>query len=221
MWHDLGASLAAGGQAYRQYGAGPQAEAKAVLVSQRLVESFRALNRHSDCLELTQIDKSSSKMQMVTYFLLKGGTIKCFRMAAKYAPVAFREINTVLSEPPVNPLPDQVSCSAMLAKRMGVSDLQAVMAAGLAGGIGLSGGACGALGAAIWILGIKHLKDGTGKVEYKDPVALKLIETFLKCTNYEFECSAIVGRKFENIDDHARHLCNGGCAKIIEALAAK
>ena len=35
------------------------------------------------------------------------------------------------------------------------------MAAGLAGGIGLSGGACGALGAAIWILGMNHnIKEG-------------------------------------------------------------
>jgi len=31
----------------------------------------------------------------------------------------------------------------MLAQKMGLSDMQTVMAAGFAGGIGLSGGACG------------------------------------------------------------------------------
>jgi hypothetical protein len=38
---------------------------------------------------------------------------------------------------------------------MDVSDMHMVMAVGLAGGIGLSGGACGALGAAIWIIGMQ------------------------------------------------------------------
>jgi hypothetical protein len=47
------------------------------------------------------------------------------------------------------------------------------------------------------------------------------IERFLNSTDFEFECSKIVGRLFENISDHARYLHDGGCAKIIEALAAK
>ena len=43
---------------------------------------------------------------------------------------------------------------------MGVSEMHTVMAAGLAGGIGLSGGACGALGAAIWINGMNDSQEG-------------------------------------------------------------
>ncbi|MFC2035747.1 hypothetical protein ACFLUJ_06480 [Chloroflexota bacterium] len=67
-------------------------------------------------------------------------------MAVKYSRVAFSEINTALSEKHIEaPLPP-VSCSAMLAQKMGASDMHTVMAAGFAGGIGLSGGACGALG---------------------------------------------------------------------------
>ena len=38
--------------------------------------------------------------------------------------------------------------------------------------------------------------------------------------DYEFECAGIVGRKFENIADHAGYLRDGGCAKIIEVLSA-
>jgi hypothetical protein len=106
----------------------------------------------------------------------------------------------------------------MLAQKMGASDMHAVMAAGLAGGIGLSGGACGALGAAIWVIGMNPGKEGDGKL-YENPLALAAIERYLESADYEFECSKIVGRKFENVADHAEYLHNGGCAKIIEALA--
>jgi hypothetical protein len=102
---------------------------------------------------------------------------------------------------------------------MGLSDRHKVMVAGLAGGIGLCGGACGALGAAIWIIGMNINKEGSGKIEFKDPKALDVIDRFMKCTDYKFECSEIVGRKFKNVGDHAGYLHDGGCSAIIETLA--
>jgi hypothetical protein len=42
----------------------------------------------------------------------------------------------------------------------------------------------------------------------------------LESADYEFECSKIVGRKFEDIADHANYLRQGGCEKIITTLAA-
>jgi len=217
-----GATLAAGAQAYRLLGAGPRAETMAVIAAQRLVESFRALNKeHVNCHEITELDKSSSTMQMITYFLIKGGTIGCFRRAAKYAPAAFSEINVALSDEEIEAPSAPVSCSALLAQKMGASPMHAVMAAGLAGGIGLSGGACGALGAAIWITGINGLKKQGGKIDFKNPSAADTIDRFLRCTDYEFECSKIVGRRLENVGDHAKYLCSGGCSKIIEVLTAK
>ena len=215
-----GAALAAGAQAHRLFGSGPQAETRALLAAQRLVESFRALNNdYKDCLEITELDQSSSTMQSIVYFLIKGGTIRCFASAAKYAPVAFRQINSVFSEDSVAVPSAPVSCSALLAQKMGASDAHTVMAAGLAGGIGLCGGACGALAAAIWITGINSLKEQGGKLNYNDPRAAAVIEKFLKCTDYEFECSKIVGRKFESVGDHASYMCNGGCRKIIDGLS--
>ena len=215
-----GATLAAGAQAYRLLGPGPQAETKAIIAAQRLVESFRARNNNINCLEITDIDKSSSTMQMIIYFLIKGGIIGCFRMAAKYAPAAFSEINSAFSEKQIEVPSAPVSCAAMLAQKMGVSDMHTVMAAGFAGGIGLCGGACGALGAAIWIIGMNS-KERDGKIDFKDPRALDAIDRFMKCTDYKFECSEIVGRRFENIGDHAGYLRGGGCSKIIEVLAAE
>ncbi len=214
-----GATLAAGAQAYRLFGPGPQAETMAIVAAQRLVESFRALNNHINCLEITGMDKSSSVMQMITYFLIKGGTIGCLRMAAKYAPVAYSEINTALSETHIQVPAPPLSCASMLVQKMGVSDMHTVMAAGFAGGIGLSGNACGALGATIWIIGMNTLKDGGGQLDFKDPRALDTIDRFMKCTDNKFECSEIVGRKFTDIDDHAGYLHDGGCSEIIQTLA--
>jgi hypothetical protein len=217
-----GAALGAGAEAYHRFGAGPQAETKAVIAAQKLVGSFRALNKNNmNCLEITEIDKSSSKMQMITYFLIKGGTISCFRRAARYANAAFGVINAALSDETIETPPAPVSCAALLAQKMGASPMHVVMAAGLAGGIGLSGGACGALGAAIWIGGVNDLKKQGGKIDYNNPRAASIIDRFLKCTDYEFECSKIVGRRFENVGDHAGYLHDGGCSKIIEVLAAK
>lgn len=215
-----GAALAAGAEAYRRLGPGPLAQTTAIIAARRLVGSFRAQNHDVNCMEITETNSSSSTMQLITYFLIKGGTIGCLRMAARFAPLAFREINAALSEEPIEPPPVPLSCAAMLAARMGVSEMHAVMAAGLAGGIGLSGGACGALGTAIWIIGMKSLREGAGKVTFKAPGALEVIDRFLRCTDYELECSKIVGREFESVGDHASHVCNGGCAKIIEVLAA-
>lgn len=215
-----GTTLAAGVQAYRLLGPGPQAETGAIIAAQRLVESFRTLNKNINCIEITGIDKSSSTMKMIMYFLIKGGTIGCMRMAARYAPVAFSEINFALSKyikAPSSP----VSCAAMLAQKMGVSDMHTVMAAGFAGGIGLCGGACGALGAAIWIIGMNSSKERNNKIDFKDPRAIGAIDRFMKCTDYKFECSEIVGRRFENVGDHADYLRDGGCSEIIEVLATQ
>ena len=219
-----GAALAAGAQAYRLYGAGPQAETKAIIASQRLVESFRARNKEINCAEITEMNwKASSQSQVVTQvlkFFIKGGPIGCFSMAARYAPVVFSEINSTISEKPVEAPSHPVSCAAMLAQKMGVSEKHIVMAAGFAGGIGLSGGACGALGAAIWIIGMNQVREGVKDFAFNNPDAQAAIDRFLESADYEFECSKIVGRKFEDAADHACYLRNGGCSKIIEALAA-
>ena len=213
-----GAVLAAGAQAYRLLGPGSQAETIAVIAAQRLVESFRTYHGGINCLEITGINKSSSALKMIYVFLIKGRSIGCLHMSAKYAKAAFSVINSVLSEQPIKAPSSPVSCAAMLAQKMGLSDMHKVMVAGLAGGIGLCGSACGALGAAIWILGMNSINKEVGKISFKDPIALDLINIFLKCTNYEFECSKITGQKFDKIDEHAAYLRDGGCSKIIEVL---
>jgi hypothetical protein len=59
-----------------------------------------------------------------------------------------------------------------------------------------------------------------GQVEFNSPEATEAIDRFVQRTDGEFECAKIVGRKFADVHDHARYLCAGGCAQLIEALAA-
>ena len=48
----------------------------------------------------------------------------------------------------------------------------------------------------------------------------EVIDGFLKQTDYRFECSEIVGRKFESVEDHAAYLRDGGCSELLSELAA-
>lgn len=213
-----GATLAAGARAYHMYGPGPRAELAAIRAGGQLADVFRDQNRHVNCLEITEIDKSSTTWKMISFFLFRGGVISCVRRATRYAPAAFEEINAVLSQETGGELSYPVSCSAELARRMGASDLHATMVSGFAGGIGLRGGGCGALAAAIWLAALSRNEDA--KVTFEDPRAVELIDRFRKHTDYELECSRIVGREFERIEDHAAFVRNGGCAGIIDTLSS-
>jgi hypothetical protein len=214
-----GAALAAGAQAYRLFGPGPQAEAAAVAAAQRLVESFHTSYRGINCSEVTELDWKEAKATQILKFFVRGGPIRCFSMTAGYARTAIDEINAVFASDQIETPDPPVSCAAMLAQRMGASGMHTVMAAGLAGGIGLSGGGCGALGAAIWIMEMNRVQEGAGKVGFNSPEAIQAVDRFLESTDYEFECSRIVGRTFDNVHDHAAFLHDGGCATIINALA--
>ena len=213
-----GASLAAGAQAHRRLGPGPQAEAAAVDAATRLVGSFRACHHHINCLEITETDPRK-KWQTFKYFFLKGGTITCARRMARYAPQAHGEITTALAAEPPSVGCNPANCAATLARKMGASELHVTMAAAFAGGIGLSGGACGALGAAIWIQGIKGRTEGASNKVINARIS-DTVERFQQASDYAFECAEIVGRRFEGPGDHARHVREGGCSAILEALAA-
>jgi hypothetical protein len=216
-----GAALAAGAQAYQLFGSGPQAEAAAVIAAQRLADSFCTRYKSINCLDVIDLDWKNAQAKQVLKFLLRGGPIRCFSMTAGYARAATNEINAAFADNQLAAPAAPVSCTALLTQKMGASDLHTVMAAGLAGGIGLSGGACGALGAAIWLIEMNRVQSGTGKVEYNSPEATEAIDRFVQSSDGEFECVMIAGRKFENVADHAAYLRAGGCSKIIAALAAQ
>jgi hypothetical protein len=212
-----GAALAAGAQAYHLFGPGTLSESMTIISAQNLVKTFRNRNDETDCLELTGTEWQKP-IDMFKYFV-KGGPVRCLSMASTFAPLAFRAINSSLSENHINAPSPPVSCTAMLAEKMGASELHQVMAAGLAGGIGLSGGACGALGAAIWIIEMNCIKQGSKLLDFNNPESIAAVDKFVECTGKEFKCATITGQRFRNVEDQIGYLNEGGCLDIIDTLA--
>ena len=221
-----GASLAAGAEVFRHFGPGARAEDMAIRVSEKLIEIFRLRTRSEmNCAEITALNLQRMKgIAPMLKFLVKGGKIgpgACFRLAAGYARDAFNTIKSAFAEEPVRISSGPVSCAAVLAGKIGAAEKHVVMASGLAGGIGLSGGACGALGAAIWLRALNRHQEGADRLDYSDnPVFKAVVEKLMEKTDSRFECHEIAGRKFKRTGDHAAYLRDGGCSEIIEALAA-
>jgi hypothetical protein len=211
-----GSTLAAGGEACRRFGRGGEAEAAAISAAKLIVEAFRDRHGTIDCFDLIETDFAhATKADLLKYFV-SGKPIACIRMSATYAPMAFEAVQTALGDAPDAPPASPVSCAALLARRLGASDEQAVAVAGFAGGIGLSGGACGALGAAIWFDALS----GGGDFKAIEKRAGAVVARFLEASGHRFECSEIAGRTFASVSDHAEYLRGGGCAAILDALAA-
>ncbi|NJD58858.1 MAG: hypothetical protein FIA98_05605 [Anaerolineae bacterium] len=219
-----GAALAAGARAYQLLGPGAYAETQAILVTQKLVEAFRLRNKEINCSDIIgmrwKVSSPRSLAAQVLKFFLRGGPLLCFNMSANFAEAAFREIDRSSTASSAIAPSTPESCASLLASRMGASDMHAVLAAGFAGGIGLSGGACGALGAAIWIISMDHAKVSGSNPGFADPLALAAVERYLAASDNEFECARVISRQFESAADHAAYIQGGGCAKIIQALSA-
>ena len=109
---------------------------------------------------------------------------------------------------------------------MGESDIHAVMASGLAGGIGLCGGACGALGAAIWILGMKIGKEeiflcckgcasGKAKAEHWTTIHSNFAKAQGICPVMKNKLSKQA--KWTIVEGHIVYVCCPPCIKKIEA----
>jgi hypothetical protein len=218
-----GAALFTGAQIYRQYGSGLQAEAAAILAAQRIELLFRSFTKNKiDCYDMTGLDLTGKIRinRQSLKFLVKGGPAYCARLLAKYSRAIYKEIQKTPPELPNISLSSPVSCSTLLAQKVGSSDIHRIMTAGFAGGIGLSGGGCGALAAAIWTIGMNSVEDQVDK-KVGNPKITSIFNRFMENTESKIECKAIVGRKFEDIADHVAYLQGGGCAEIIELLAAE
>ena len=211
-----GSVMAAGAEARRHDDRG-QAIAVAITATQHIMESFINRTQSADCLDITSCDWKN-KLSIAKYFLT-GKFLSCFTLAEKWAPEVILAATEGLSREQTD-LPEQaLSCATEVAKKMGASDEQALMVAGFAGGMGLSGNACGALSAAIWLNTIAWYSEQPKKSLLSNPKAKKTLEAFQGATDYEFLCHKISGQRFKTIDDHTEFIKNGGCDELINVLA--
>jgi C_GCAxxG_C_C family probable redox protein len=219
-----GSALAAGAESFRRYGNSDQAIKEAIISTQHIQDSFVKRTGTPNCHEITGCDLSNkSGMLKLGLKTILGGVIysPCFNLANKWAPEAINAAKEGLSGETTGEKQNTMSCASEVATGLGASDEEIVSVAGFAGGLGLSGNGCGALSAAIWINTLKWFRNHPGeKLSYsKNPVALKILETFNSTTNSEILCSKICKRNFDSVDDHTDFIKNGGCARLIETLS--
>jgi hypothetical protein len=114
-----------------------------------------------------------------------------------------------------------MSCSTEVLKKMGATEEESVMVAGFAGGIGLSGHACGALGAVLWYKMLDWGRKNPDKTPamFNNPEAKNVLKAFDTQTGSEMLCSKICNRSFNTIDEHSEYIKTGGCKNLLEALS--
>jgi len=212
-----GASMAVGVESYRRNDDCSEAIALAINATKHLVNSFLTKSVSTECEEITQTD-FNSKLGLAKY-MLTGKPIHCFNLAAKWAPEAIKAAYEGLEIEQSESIKPSKSCASEVIKLMGGTGEEALMVAGFAGGIGLRGSGCGALGAAMWKITLELVKKGEWKYTTSNPTFDKLIEKFYEVSDYKMECNEICGKIFKTVDEHTEFLNNGGCSKLISVLA--
>lgn len=212
-----GASLAVGAEAYRKCENQNQAITVAVSATQKLMISFSERENTMNCRDITHCD-FSNKLSMAKYFF-SGRFLHCFNLADQWAPEAVKSAIESLSIKEILSTNECMSCATEVAKKMGASNEEMIMVAGFAGGLGLSGSACGALSAAIWMKSLMWCRQEENKSPLKNPYSKKTLNIFYQATNSNILCSDITGEHFKNIDEHTKFIKNGGCSQLIETLA--
>jgi C_GCAxxG_C_C family probable redox protein len=218
-----GAALAVGAESFRRYSDKNEAIASAITASQYLVESFTKRTKSVNCSDITKVNWEN-KFDMAIYMvktIIQGFIYSpCFNLIVKWTPEAIQAANNGLA---VRSFEDKscLSCASEVVRKMGANDEEAVMVAGFAGGIGLSGNACGALSAAIWYKMLDWGKKNPGKtISYFNNQEAKIIlRAFYIQTDSEMLCSKICMKQFTSMDEHTEYIRKGGCGKLIDALA--
>lgn len=215
-----GAVLAAGAESYRRNKDTGTAIAMAITATQHLMESFRSRTNTISCRDITEMDLSGKLAPLKVLFTGKAFT--CLKLAGKWAPEAIKSAEEGLTDDTVSFCPGSVSCASEVVRKMGGTEEEMAMVAGYAGGLGLSGKECGALSAAIWYKMVDWLKKNPGKSasSFDSDETKKMLRAFYIQTDSEVQCSKITGKEFKDIDDHSEYIKNGGCKKLIDALAA-
>lgn len=213
-----GAILAAGREAARRYAEEPRAVAAAIEVSMQLSGNFAEYAGAIDCRAITGTN-FKNPLSMAGYILFKARS--CFSLAEEWAPEALRSLEEAFVEQDLTPLDEpQTSCATELLRQVGADSEEALSVAGFAGGLGLSGSGCGALGAALWKRTKAWSARNPGKFAFKNPDAKQLLEAFRRQTGGKLRCSEICGRRFETPEEHSEFIRSGGCKKILDLLAS-
>jgi hypothetical protein len=212
-----GATLATGAESFRRYKNINQAIGNAIIATQNIIQSFSERTKCTNCRDITHVDWSR-KLSITKYFIT-GKLFTCLNIAKKWAPEALQSAEDGLNNSPKEFPEHSVSCATEVARKLGENTEETIMVSGFAGGMGLSGNACGALGAAIWLRSRAWCRENPDSRDMYNPYAKRTIEAFEKETKAKFLCKEICGRRFMTIKEHTEFINNGGCSKLINVIA--
>ncbi len=214
-----GSALAVGAESFRRYNDRDKAIGMAITATAHIMESFVKKTKSVNCLDITGVN-FLNKLEMLKYmvkFILHIDR-SCFDLAEEWAPEAIQSAEEGLSRGQTD-LPElPISCASQVAQKMGASDEEMVMVAGFAGGLGLSGNACGALGAAIWMNSIAWCRKNPNKSAFFKTGAKGTLNAFNDMTDSKILCEEICGQRFKSVADHTLFIKNGGCEKLINEI---
>lgn len=189
---------------------------------QKFVNSFEQKFGSPLCRDRTSLDlkKFTGKIGLLIPSKAKG----CVRQTA-WGMNYVLESKVNSSDSPIKSI-DHCSTSIFeeIKNRIGISDLYLQqLSTGLSGGIGLSGGGCAALSAAIMLLGLKFgnksIKDGKRRnpLRLASPKFIKSANKLIKLFKEKFgslECRDITNTTFEDIENFNEYRSKGRCNEI-------
>jgi hypothetical protein len=232
-----GAILAAGVQARARFDDDDTAIAAAVFTAERLAQAFPSLTGSVNCGEITGIDLRTLRGRL--RYMRTGSGSRCGHLHLKWGSQANGLIAESLSR-----YDDRGSGRACancavatlrkLAVAVGMEPRDAVLIAGLAGGVGLLGNVCGALAAGVFALAAARYLDQPGVprdswlrggfhelagAAYRGE-STRLRVAFTEEFGSDL-CIDIVGRRFADGDDHSDYVAGGGCREVVDFVVGR
>jgi hypothetical protein len=229
-----GAAMAAGFEARRRFDDDDSASAAALSAAVGLVDAFAELAGSVDCRELTgaSFETIGGRLRYVR----EGTGRQCGRTFLEWSGQAHQVIDRSLEDFAGRaPVDGCANCAVETLRRcassVGMRARDAVVVAGLAGGIGLHGNVCGALAAGVFALEVaryrrrrKARRDSQLRGWIDELFGIRYRGRATKMRRSVEDrfgsvlCAEIVGRRFEDVADHAAFIDGGGCDEIIATV---
>ena len=212
-----GTSMAVATEAYNRYPNKSVATEIAIKATRHIMDSFKDQTGVHNCREFTK--SNFTKPLGLVKYLITGKAFACFNLAQKWIPEAYEAAKEGLEISGNEKDFEMTSCASEVVKKMSGSDEEQLMVAGFAGGLGLSGNACGALSAAIWKTILDLVRKGEWKYTLKDKDSKEVMNRFFEETKNKTTCQEITGCRFKDTKEHSEFIQNGGCSQLINTLA--
>jgi hypothetical protein len=230
-----GAAVAAGFLARRRFSDDGMRSTAALYATIQIAKAYPELAGSANCRDITEVSLTNLSGRL--RYLQHGKARMCGRLHLRWAPQAHELIKKALTQFEAQlPVRECANCAVRTLEKAvtsaGMQKEDAVVAAGLAGGVGLLGNVCGALAVGVFTLSAIHYlrkerikRDSRIRGSFQELAgtrfrgsATHLRLAFIDRFGSDL-CSQIIRRHFKDIEDHTIFIKSGGCQEIIDFIA--